>query len=290
MTMVARFDAGDFRGTDPAMIQSWQRDGFLLLENFFTTDACDELRARAVQLVADADVKSISSVFSTTSHQHTRDIYFQTSGDKIRFFLEDGALDAAGELRVAPELAVNKIGHALHDLDPVFDAFSRTDQLARLAGDLGVAEPLLLQSMYIFKSPGIGGEVSCHQDSTFLYTEPLSCIGFWVALEDATIENGCMFALAGEHKGPLVQRFLREANELKFTPAAEVQWQSAAVPLEAPKGSLVVLHGKLPHYSAANTSPDSRHAYTLHVIDGACLYLPDNWLQRGATMPLRGFQ
>ena len=43
--------------------------------------------------------------------------------------------------------------------------------------------------MYIFKQPKIGGEVVCHQDSTFLYTEPESAVGFWVAIEDATIET-----------------------------------------------------------------------------------------------------
>jgi phytanoyl-CoA hydroxylase len=60
------------------------------------------------------------------------------------------------------------------------------------------------------------------------------------------------------------------------------------LPLEVPKGTLVVLHGLLPHGSAPNRSADSRHAYALHVIDGNCAYLPDNWLQR-PDLPLRGF-
>jgi phytanoyl-CoA hydroxylase len=51
--------------------------------------------------------------------------------------------------------------------------------------------------MYIFKQPFIGGEIDCHQDSTFLYTDPLSCIGFWFALEDATVDNGCLYAIPG---------------------------------------------------------------------------------------------
>jgi phytanoyl-CoA hydroxylase len=46
---------------------------------------------------------------------------------------------------------INKCGHALHDLDPLFEAFSRTPELASLAGDLGVEQPLRLQSMDIFK-------------------------------------------------------------------------------------------------------------------------------------------
>ncbi len=61
------------------------------------------------------------------------------------------------------------------------------------------------------------------------------------------------------------------------------------VPLPAAKGTLIVLHGTFPHWSAPNTSPRSRHAYTLHVIDGQAEYLADNWLQRSPDLPLRGF-
>ena len=63
--------------------------------------------------------------------------------------------------------------------------------------------------MYIFKQPKIGGEVVCHQDSAFLYTNPESAVGFWVALEDATKSNGCMWAVKGGHKGPLRKLFKR---------------------------------------------------------------------------------
>jgi phytanoyl-CoA hydroxylase len=65
--------------------------------------------------------------------------------------------------------------------------------------------------------------------------------------------------------------------------------QDQLVPLEATKGSLILLHGLLPHKSLANRSPKSRHAYTLHLIDANSGYALDNWLQRPAEMPLRGF-
>lgn len=42
-----------------------------------------------------------------------------------------------------------------------------------------------------------------HQDSTFLYTEPLSATGFWFALEDCTNENGCLWFVPGSHKGKI---------------------------------------------------------------------------------------
>jgi phytanoyl-CoA hydroxylase len=148
--------------------------------------------------------------------------------------------------------------------------------------------------MYIFKQPRIGGEVGCHQDAAFLATEPSSVIGLWFALEDATTENGCLYAAPGGHRGPLRSRFVRHdaggPNDrtamitLDATPLPD----EGLVPLEVAKGTLVVLHGHLPHGSAPNRSARSRHAYTLHVIDGACTYLPDNWLQRG-DLALRGF-
>jgi phytanoyl-CoA hydroxylase len=59
-------------------------------------------------------------------------------------------------------------------------------------------------------------------------------------------------------------------------------------PLEVKAGTLVVFHGMLPHYSAPNRSSRSRHAYTLHAIDGQSSWDTRNWLQR-ESLPLRGF-
>jgi ectoine hydroxylase-related dioxygenase (phytanoyl-CoA dioxygenase family) len=54
--------------------------------------------------------------------------------------------------------------------------------------------------VYYSQQPGIGGEVVPHQDNSFLYTEPPTCTGLWLALEDATITNGCLWAFPGSHK------------------------------------------------------------------------------------------
>lgn len=271
-------------------------EGFLKLPGFFSAQACSEMRDWAHGQVESLDGAALKSVFSTLNQTRSTDAYFLESGDQVRFFLEEDALDADGALTVAPERAVNKIGHAQHDLAPTVSNFCRTPQMAAVAEDLGLKTPHLLQSMLIFKQPHIGGEVVCHQDATFLYTEPVSVIGFWVALETATVENGCLYALPGGHKMGLKSRFRRTGDgsvtmdTLDPRPWPEGGYDDPYVPLEAEVGTLVVLHGLLPHKSAPNRSDRSRLAFTLHVVEGEAAYPQDNWLIRPQGMPPRGFE
>ncbi|KAH0615427.1 hypothetical protein JD844_004638 [Phrynosoma platyrhinos] len=83
------------------------------------------------------------------------------------------------------------------------------------------------------QQPGIGGEVTPHQDATFLHTEPLGrIVGLWIALENATQENGCLWFIPGSHRS-----------------------------------SLVLIHGEVVHKSEPNFSERSRHVYTFHLME-----------------------
>src|SRR5262252_5313652 len=208
-------------------LAQYERDGFLVLENFVTPKACDGLRARAEQLVGDFDPTGVISIFSTREQTRTGDDYFLESGDKIRLFFEEQAFNPDGTLKQSKTQSINKIGHALHDLDPVFERFSRSEQIKELVSDLDLTNPLLLQSMYIFKQPHIGGEVSSHQDSTFLYTEPIAIAGLWFALETATVENGCLWAIRGGHKFGLRSRWVRTPAGMQFQSLPAPSWPEA---------------------------------------------------------------
>lgn len=290
MKTAQRFTAPEDGHLDDAMREAWKRDGYLVLEGFKSRQQTGELRKRIDEIVAGFDPESVRTIFSTSGQSHAADDYFRESGDKVRFFFEEGAFGDDGELTVDKRCALNKIGHAMHDLDPVFDRFCRDPRLAALAGDLGLADPGLIQSMVIFKQPRIGGEVGMHQDASFLHTEPVSATGFWFALEDADRENGCLVAVPGAHRSPLAERFRYRGEELVMENLAEPAWEEDdVVALEAPAGTLVVLHGLLPHGSAPNLSPRSREAFALHVYDRTCEWSADNWLRRAEDMPVRGF-
>ena len=271
------------------MLNFWNNNGYLIIEDFKTHKECDELIYRSKELIEEQDFNNQQSVFDTVSQSHNDDNYFLESGDKIRFFFEEKANLDEENVKTNKQYIVNKIGHALHDLDDKFIAFSKNEQLDQIARAIGFQDPLLLQSMYIFKQPKIGGEVVCHQDSTFLITEPESTVGFWFALEDANKDNGCLQVASGGHKGPLRKLFKRENNQMKMEELSNEPFPETDTFVEVKKGTLVLLHGRLPHYSCENKSPNSRHAYTIHAIDGKSKYLDYNWLQR-PDLKLNGFK
>jgi len=273
-------------------LAAYHRDGFLAVQDFATPDACRALRDRANEIVEAFEPSAERTVFTTDEQERTANQEFFDSASGTWCFFEEGAVGPDGELIRPKVLAINKIGHAMHDLDPVFEAFTYTPALAAVAADVGLTDPLALQSMYIFKQPHIGGEVGCHQDATFLWTDPITVTGFWFAIEDATLDNGCMWAQPGGHLGPLRTVYRRSDegvgarfDELDDTPLPNAP--ADLVPIVVPAGTMVVLHGLLPHWSDVNRSPVSRHAYSLHCISAAAAYPAWNWLQRDAGLPLR---
>lgn len=141
--------------------------------------------------------------------------------------------------------------------------------------------------MCIFKNPKVGGEYTPHQDASFLCTEPeIHLSGVWIALDDATKENGTLEFIPGSHKGPLKRRFHRTKPDA--TSGADFAWTAPPqqyddkdfVAAEVKKGDAVILDGLVLHRSGPNVSEHSRWTYTYHIFDaGRANWCPDNWSQ-----------
>jgi hypothetical protein len=87
-----------------------------------------------------------------------KDKYFLDSSDKVSYFFEAGAVDENGKLLVEPKTALNKVGHALHWLNPTFKKYTFCEKVKETCFQLGLVQPVIVQSMYIFKNPGVGSE------------------------------------------------------------------------------------------------------------------------------------
>lgn len=264
-------------------VTQYHQQGFLALENVFSNRQLARLKKAALDIVEDFDIEQHRTVFSTADRDAGRDDYFFESAEAVHCFLEEGAVDEAGELIRPKKLAINKIGHAMHDLVPEFTAFCRLPLIGEVLRDIGVQAPKLWQTMYIFKQPSIGGEVRWHQDASYLITEPAAVTGVWIAIEDATRDNGCLWMQPGQHESPLREIYhvdwrkrKGQLEELDTTP-----WERGqAVPLEVAAGSMVLFNDHMPHYSSRNRSDRSRHAFTLHVSETGPAWSEKNWLQR----------
>lgn len=292
--------------------ERFERDGFLIVKGFAQREECASMKQRMQDLIAKWDPEELlCPVFSTDETQSTRQgssDYFLDSADRIHFFLEKDAAAEDGRLKpgLAKALSLNKVGHGLHVVDDIFREYSHSAKVTELVNGLGWKDPVLPQSMYIFKQPGIGGEVTSHQDSCFLYTTPRpTCLGLWLALDAATMENGCLWARPGSHKEPVRRHFQRNskhfadgdksAPQMVFedlsTDCKASEWEGkmpkdlkeagfVAAPIEV--GDLFVIHGELDHLSLANTSEHERHTFQLHLVEGpghGVTWSDRNWLQ-----------
>jgi len=276
----------------PAQIEFFQINGYLTIPDFVDAEAVEAMKAGA-SAILDALTLEDLKVFTTEDQSNILDHYFLESADKVRCFFEEEAFDEKGVLKTEKHLAINKIGHALHDRIPVFEQYSYRADFLALAQDLGLRQPQIVQSQYIFKQAKIGAKVNPHTDSTFIYTTPYSCLGAWVALEPAKVDNGCLSFIPGSHqKYPLQEQYIRNAQgtgtEFIATEAERVEWPvEELIPVEVAAGTLGLLSGEVVHASAANRSERSRQSYILHLVDGDCEWSAQNWLQRPASDPFR---
>ncbi|MCZ2722260.1 phytanoyl-CoA dioxygenase family protein [Marinomonas sp. 15G1-11] len=138
-------------------VQQYHKLGYLVLDELFDATEIEKVKARADKIIREWDEGSTDHIFTTKDNDRTGNDFFLDSAEKIRCFFEEEAFNEAGELSQERALCINKIGHALHELDPIFERFSHLPVLGEIAQAIGLSQPQIRQSMYIFKQPKIGG-------------------------------------------------------------------------------------------------------------------------------------
>jgi len=98
----------------------YQRDGYIVIPGFKSPDEIARLRARAGEIVDAFDPSESRAIFTTRDQARASDEWFLGSDNTIRCFFEEEAFGPDGQLKQPKALSINKIGHAMHDLDPVF--------------------------------------------------------------------------------------------------------------------------------------------------------------------------
>ena len=247
---------------------SYERDGCFRIPGFADPATGDAMLARVVELarIAGAGV-DIGPAFVLPEQQP----------DLPARHGPDGSPRTA-----APEDVVSKIFRLARD--PVFRAFAtRPDVVALVSDVLGTDAPACFLSQFIFKNPGAWGQ-PWHQDAWYFpFTPSRPVVGIWLAITEATLDNGCLHVLPGSHHEPVHEHVLdrREGANYGYVEIVDHDMVTSAPVLMQP-GDLLVFDSHLMHRSTDNTSAGIRAAMVFHYAPASTVDHTEE--QRGYTV------
>lgn len=239
-------------------IANFSEKGYLAWNDVLTPEEVAEARA------------GISGIIRSHAFNDERSIYrepgkngkatFKSRSTGLEFETERG-YEPHPDRREELELKVRKLMWFENDATIFQKIAFEHPNIRRVLGKLLGEGYQMFQSMALIKPPFVGSEKPWHQDNAYFSVTPLNAIvGVWIALDQATVTNGCMHVLEGGHKiGALKHHHDKDCEivEGRLNP-------SDAVPVELEAGGALFFYGMLPHQTPPNESPDRRRALQFH--------------------------
>lgn len=225
-------------GVTEAHVEFFRQHGFLAVEHAFTADEVEAGLAGLIHLIMGGNPEFKGIMFEAKARE-----VLSTLGPEAR------------------QDAVRKL-MAFVDYDDRLKLFSHHPSLTRVIESILEDRSVLFQDMALLKPPRVGREKPWHQDHAYFnYPIGTRIVGVWIALDEATLENGCMRLLDGHHKEGAIVHFKRRDWQICDSGMQE-KTGIVAAPLKP--GGLLLFDGLLPHGTPHNNSPLRRRALQFH--------------------------
>ena len=220
---------------------AFENDGYFIVEGFLTTDEVESIRSEITSIV---------------------DRYPDVPEELVQIE------PAVRRGTIKPdniELGVRKLFRmTLHN--ELFRSLAHHPEMVGIAVELLGPDVTLFQSMLLMKPPRFGGQKVWHQDNAYFRLEPNDVFGYWIALDDATVENGCMHVIPGSHLAGIGKHGgVADDYGLASAPSGE-----DAVACVMNTGDALVFHGETYHYTPPNTTDRRRRALQYHYASTHC--------------------
>ena len=186
--------------------------------------------------------------------------------------------------------SIRKINRCAEN-DPVFFEHAGNDAILDIVEELIGPDIKLFASQCFMKPPG-GVEKPWHQDSAYFSIEPTNLVTCWLALDDVTLENGCLRVIPGSHREGLVEHDPWQLGDREDKQVGEDRLdRDREKPIVMPAGGCSFHHSVLLHRSGPNRSDQPRRGLAVHYMSSKCRWTdsesakPDYRLLRGREFP-----
>lgn len=229
---------------DPQQLEQWERDGYIVLRDLFSSEETQSLLEHFMQLHANGPVEGFFSPLPLD----------ESNGDLLR--------------------AYPRMLHP-HRWDGVARRYLLDRRFEALLHELLGEKPLAAQSMFYFKPPGARGQ-ALHQDNFYLKVAPGTCVAAWVALDAADEQNGGLFVVPGSHKLDVLCPHAADLSKSFTIEEVDVPAGMSAVPVELKAGDVLFFNGSVIHGSFSNTARNRfRRSFICHYVPASTREIAD---------------